>query len=256
MFVAIAYSQGTKTNLSRGAQNIANCFLAVRDRHQHLPDAAPATPEAHPARRLRPGDRPRRRRRHTARGVAVGRALPRRRARLRAARERRARVHRRAPAPAGHPARGPDPAPGARLLRRRTRKALDTTVPSVNSALQRARKAVEERAPGAQPAGDAARARRRQGARGGRALHGRDGARRRRRDGGDARGRTPTWSMPPLTSWFGGLAQVRGFPRARPAVGRVALAPSAGLGQRAGGGRRLRLGRGELVAPAVRARRP
>ena len=39
--------------------------------------------------------------------------------------------------------------------------ALDTTVASVNSALQRARKAVEERAAGAEPAGHPARARRR-----------------------------------------------------------------------------------------------
>ena len=55
----------------------------------------------------------------------LDRALPGHRARgrprrprgaLRAARERRARLHRRAPAPAGHAARGPDPARGPRLL--------------------------------------------------------------------------------------------------------------------------------------------
>ena len=57
---------------------------------------------------------------------------------------------------------------------------LDTTVPAVNSALQRARRTVDERTPDADPAGDAARDRRRAAARDRRDLHGRDGARRRR----------------------------------------------------------------------------
>ncbi len=100
--------------------------LAVHDRHQHLPDADPAPPQARAAGRLRS----RRPTRSTGPGEPVietrlDRAVPGHRARgragrsrgpLRAAREHRAGVHRRAPAPAGLPARGPDPARGAGLL--------------------------------------------------------------------------------------------------------------------------------------------
>ena len=63
---------------------------------------------------------------------------------------------------AGHPARRAHPARGARLLRPGGRRMFDTSVPSVNSALQRARTAVDERLPERQPAGDAADARRRE----------------------------------------------------------------------------------------------
>ena len=66
-------------------------------------------------------------------------------------------------------------------------ETLDTTVASVNSALQRARASIEERAPRAEPAGDAARARRRGAARARRDLRRRLGAQRRRRRRLDAR---------------------------------------------------------------------
>ena len=72
---------------------------------------------------------------------------PDRRARGRAARERRAGLHRRAPAPARHPARRPDPARGPRLLRQGDRRDARDHGRSVNSALQRARATVEERLP-------------------------------------------------------------------------------------------------------------
>ena len=60
-----------------------------------------------------------RRARRAARRVGVGRAVPRRPARVRAARERRVGVHRGAAAPRAAPARGADPPRRARLLRRR-----------------------------------------------------------------------------------------------------------------------------------------
>ena len=106
----------------RGPQLAA--LVAVHDRHEHLPDPDRAPPEARAARRLRPGDRPVRRPRRAGRRERLDRAVPGHRARgragrprgpLRAAREHRARVHRRAPAPAGDPARRPDPARGAGL---------------------------------------------------------------------------------------------------------------------------------------------
>ena len=135
-----------------------------------------------------------------------------------------------------------------------TAETLDTTVASVNSALQRARKAVEERAP----------ARSQQATL--RAL-GDDEVRAMVERYIDAMGRADVdamvamlaedaaWSMPPLATWFGGRRAGARLPRARPAVGGVALAPPAGLGQRAAHGGGLPLGRGERDAPAVRARR-
>ena len=80
---------------------------------------------------------------------------------LRAARERRARVHRRAAAPAGAPARGADPARRARLLGARGRRGARD---DARVGLQRAAARAQDRrraAARAQPAGDAARARRR-----------------------------------------------------------------------------------------------
>ena len=92
-----------------------------------------------------------------------------------------------------------------------TAESLDTTVASVNSALQRARKAVDERAPErSQQAtlralGDDERARRSSSATSTPwgaadvdamvAMLAEDAA----------------WSMPPLATWFGGVEQVRGF---------------------------------------------
>ena len=142
------------------------------DRHQHLPGRDRAAAQAGAADRLRPGRRSPRRPRRAAGRVGVGRALPGRDARprgrlrrargpLRAARERRARVRRRAPAPAGQPARGADPARGARLLG-----------PGGRGDARHDRRLGQQRAAArprggrraaarAEPAGDAARARRR-----------------------------------------------------------------------------------------------
>ena len=61
-------------------------------------------------------------------------------------------------------------------------ETLDSTVASVNSALQRARKATDERASRSEPAGDAARARRQAGPGARRDLHARLGGGRRRHD--------------------------------------------------------------------------
>ena len=108
--------------------------------------------------------------------VGLGRAVPGRDARprgrlrrprgsLRAARERRARVHRGAPAPAGQPARGADPARGARLLGPRGRRD-----PRDDHRLGQQRPAARPHggrraAARAEPAGHAALARRRAAAR-------------------------------------------------------------------------------------------
>ena len=62
---------------------------------------------------------------------------------------------------------------------REVAESLDTTVASVNSALQRARKTIDDDAARAEPAGHAARARRRAPARARGGLHGRDAAGRR-----------------------------------------------------------------------------
>ena len=90
--------------------------------------------------------------RRADRRVGLARAVPRhessgsRRPRraggpLRAARGHRARLHRRAPAPARQPARGADPPRRARLLGpRRPAEILETHRSSVDSALQRAHK--------------------------------------------------------------------------------------------------------------------
>ena len=91
-----------------------------------------------------------------------------------------------------------------------TAEALETSVASVNSALQRARKAVAERAPERSQQATL------------RAL-GDDGMRTIVERYMDAMGRADVdamvamlaedaaWSMPPLASWFGGLEQVREF---------------------------------------------
>ena len=135
-----------------------------------------------------------------------------------------------------------------------TAEALDTTVASVNSALQRARKAVEERTPERSQQATL----RELGDERLRAIVERYM---------DAMGRADVdavvamlaedaaWSMPPLAAWFGGLDRCAAFLAARPAVGRVALAPPAGLGQRAARRRRPTTGTRRGHAPPVRARR-
>jgi RNA polymerase sigma-70 factor (ECF subfamily) len=99
-----------------------------------------------------------------------------------------------------------------------TAEALDTTVASVNSALQRARKAVDERAPERSQQATL------------RAL-GDDGIRQIVERYIDAMGRADVdavvamlaedaaWSMPPLASWFGGRDAVREFLRRGPLSG-------------------------------------
>ena len=94
---------------------------------------------------------------------------------LRAARERRARLRRGAPASAGEPARRPDPAGGARLLGPRGRggarhdRRLGEQRPPARPEIRR------PTAPRAEPAGNPTRARRRGAHRPRRELHGRDG---------------------------------------------------------------------------------
>ena len=105
----------------------STAHLALPDRDQCLPGRDRAAAQARASDRLRPADHPNGRSRRAARRVGVGRALPgrdagrrgrlrRSRGSLRAARGRRARLHRGAAAPAGATARGADPSRGARLL--------------------------------------------------------------------------------------------------------------------------------------------
>ena len=134
-----------------------------------LPEVDRATSEAAASGRLRPGRRPRRASRRAARRVGLGRAVPRRgagrRARrsggpLRAARGRRAGVHRGASAAAGAPAGRADPVRCARLLRGRgRRRARDDDGVGVQRAPARAQ-GRGRAAARADAAGDAAGARR------------------------------------------------------------------------------------------------
>ena len=229
----------------RGPQLAA--LVAVHDRHQHLPDAAPAAAEADAAGRLRARRRPRRRPRHAARGVGVARALPDDAAPGSATSSARASSSRSSP-------RSSTCRPRQRAVlilrevlgfsRRRDRRgARHHGRVGQQRAAARAQGGRGARAR-AQPAGDAARARRRRGA----------GVVERYMD---AMGRADVdamvamlaedaaWSMPPLATLVRRPRAGARLPRARPAVGRVALAPPAGLGQRAGRRRGLPLGRGE-----------
>ena len=167
---------------------------------------------------------------------------------------RRARVHRGAAAPAGAPAGRAHPARGARLLRpggrgdARDDRRLGQQRPSAGPQ-GRGRAASR-----AEPAGHPALPRRRRPPRGRRELHGCDAAGRRRGGGRDAgRGRSL------VDAAAGELVRrsrsAHGVPEGRAAVGGVALAPRARSRKRAGGGRRLQLGRRGGELPSVRARR-
>ena len=113
-------------------------------------------------------------------------------------------------------------------------ETLDTTVASVNSALQRARKTVDEKLPDQsqqetlRALGDA------RAPRPGRALQER-ARERRRRAVVELLTEDATWSMPPLTNWYRGLEAVRGFLSLGPLPERWRHIPTHANGQAAVG---------------------
>ena len=173
---------------------------------------------------------------------------------LRAARERRAGVHRRAPAPAGAPARRAHPARRARLLRPRGRR--DARRDAGVDRHRAAARAQERRraAPGAQPAGDAARARRPPAARDRRPVRRRLGARRRRR--GRRAARRGRRADDAADARPGSAAATGSRRSSRP--GRCGRLPRAAgdPGERPAGVRPLHVGRGAGGLRRQRHRRP
>ena len=131
---------------------------------------------------------------------------------------------------------------------------LDTTVPAVNSALQRARQAVDERLP-EQSQQETLRA------------LGDDDLRQivEAYMEAMANGEVDTvismltdeaaWSMPPLPAWFSGLGEIREFLSQRTVVGRLALASRGLPRERPGRGRQLHLGSRDGALSPVRGRR-
>ena len=132
-----------------------------------------------------------------------------------------------------------------------TAEILDTTVPSVTSALARARGTVRSRTPRPQPAGGAARGGRPPGARHGRGVHRGLGAERR-----DAvvalLAEDVEMSMPPYAEWYRGRAAVAALPHRDPAPPRSALAAGADDGQRSAGAGVHRLERADRGLPHPR----
>jgi RNA polymerase sigma-70 factor (TIGR02960 family) len=121
-------------------------------------------------------------------------------------------------------------------------ETLETSVPSVNSALQRPQDG--RRAPaGAEPAADPAGARRRPHARDRRGIHGGD-AQGRRQPGRLDVGRGGCCLVDAAAGQLvRGTGGDRGLPQARTALGRLALAPSPSARERRPRRRHLHLGR-------------
>ena len=132
--------------------------------------------------------------------------------------------------------------------------SLDTSVASVNSALQRARKTVDDKLPEQSQQTTLRDARRRAAAQGRGGLHGRDAARGRGRGDLDARGGRRMVDA----AGAGLVPRPRGpgrLPRRRAALGRLALASGAHPCERAARGGQLRVVRGPPDLPPVRAGR-
>ena len=183
----------------RGAQLAA--LVALHDRDQRLPEADRAPPAARAADRLRPGADP-----HDGAAEPLVESVwvepyPDARLGLDGRRRPEARYEQRESVELAFVAalQHLPPRQRAVLILRdvlgfsgaEVAEALDTTPASVYSALQRAHKAIDERLPAAEPAGDAARARRRAAARAGRPLRAGVGGRRRRRASSRCSPRTP-----------------------------------------------------------------
>ena len=207
-----------------------------------------------------------RRPRAAAGRVGLARAVPGRAARrrgrprgprgpLRAARERRARVHRRRAAPARDAARRADPARGARLLGPRGRRvARDHRRVGQQRAAARPRRRSTSACPSRASRPPCARSATTGCARSSRATWTRCSAATSTASSAML-AEDAAWSMPPLPALVRRPRGDHRLPRPRPAVGRLALAPPARPRQRAGRDRRLRLERGGGRVPAVRARR-
>ncbi len=135
-----------------------------------------------------------------------------------------------------------------------TAELLETTVASVNSALQRARKTIDERLPSQSQQVTL------------RAI-GDERLREVVEGYMDAMGRgdveavvamlaeDAAWSMPPMSTWYLGHDALRRFLEMGPLSGSLALGPPAGHRERAAGDRRLHVARGRGLLPPVRARR-
>ena len=133
-------------------------------------------------------------------------------------------------------------------------ESLDTSVASVNSALQRARKTVDDRLPEQSQQATL------------RALGDDELSEIVERyveawEQNDFEtvvemlAEDATFAMPPLASWFGGREEIAHVPPGLADVRQLALAPAPRHGERPAGAGVLRVGRGRAGVPAVRAQR-